>query len=213
MYGQPPQQQQQQQMMPQPGYGPPAMQPGAGGPTVLGQPLEQGERVIWFRKHSYMLEKIIMIVVGVFLLIILVGVFVIIYGVLLDRWKPVAHVVTNRRLIVFGAPGKPAESYPLAHIADINPIRKAAGSGGGGLIGMAISAGINAAANAIANNNHKLTRDFWNRTESLDITFSNGQKVRVKCDVEYGPQLGLTLARAVFNREAETMPNAEAVLP
>ena len=178
----------------------------------MGQPLEQGERVIWFRKHSYMLEKIIMIVVGVFLLIILVGVFVIIYGVLLDRWKPVAHVVTNRRLIVFGAPGKPAESYPLAHIADINPIRKAAGSGGGGLIGMAISAGINAAANAIANNNHKLTRDFWNRTESLDITFSNGQKVRVKCDVEYGPQLGLTLARAVFNREAETMPNAEAVL-
>ena len=80
------------------------MQPGAGGPTVLGQPLEQGERVIWFRKHSYMLEKIIMIVVGVFLLIILVGVFVIIYGVLLDRWKPVAHVVTNRRLIVFGRP-------------------------------------------------------------------------------------------------------------
>jgi hypothetical protein len=211
MYGPP--QGQQQQMVPQPAYGQAPMQPGAGGATVLGQPLEPGERVIWFRKHSYTLEKIIMIVLGVFLLVIIIGIGIIIYGVLLERWKPVAHVVTNRRLIVFGAPGKPPESYPLAHIADINPIRKSATSGGGGLIGMAISAGINAAANALANQNHKLTKDFWNRTEALDITFSNGQKVRVKLDTEYGPQLGLTLARAVFNREAETMPNAEGVLP
>ncbi len=184
-----------------------------GGPTVLGQPLEQGERVIWFRKHSYTMEKVIYIVLGVFLLVLIIGIGFIIYGVLMEKWKPVAHVVTNRRLIVFGPPGKPPESYPLGHMADINPIRKTASGGGGGLIGMAISAGINAAANALANQNHKLTRDFWNRTEALDITFSNGQKTRVKLDAEYGPQLGLLLARAVFNREAETLPNAEGVLP
>lgn len=191
-------------------------QPGAGGPTVLGQPLEQGERVTWFRKHDYTMDKIIQIAIGVVLLFIIIGVIWIYLGITMDSRRPQAHALTNRRLIVFGPKGKgPPQSYPLNQIVDLNPIRRKATNvgSGGGLLAMAAGAAINAAANYGANQQNKITKDFWTRTEAIDITFSNGQKVQVKCDDGYGPELGLILARASLNREAENLPNANEVLP
>jgi len=191
-------------------------QPGAGGPTVLGQPLEPGERVIWFRKHDYTMDKIIQIAIGVVLLFILIGIIWIVLGITMDGRRPQAHAITNRRLIVFGPKGKgPPQSYPLSHIVDLNSIRRKATNmgSGGGLMAMAAGAAINAAVNASANAQNKITKDFWARTETIDITFSNGQKVQVKCDDGYGPELGLMLARASLNREAENLPNAQEVLP
>ena len=48
------------------------MMGGAG--TVMGVPMEPGERVIWFKRHDYTVDKIIMWVVGVLFLVVLIGI-------------------------------------------------------------------------------------------------------------------------------------------
>lgn len=188
----------------QQGYGPPQGMPGQ---TVLGLPLEPGERVIWFKKHDYTMDKIIYIVMGVLLLVILIGVIFIYLGATMDSRRPQAHALTNRRVIIFGPPGKGApQIFPLSYVADLVPTRQKSGGGGGGLIGMAVGAAINAAINYSANQQHKLTKDFWNRTIRIDIVYQNGQKAVIPCELDYGRDLGMMMARAVLNNEAETLP-------
>ncbi len=207
---QPPQQAMQQMPPPQQagyGYGPPGADPYAGGgaaTTVLGLPLEPGERVVWFKKHDYTTEKVINIILGVLFLIIIIGALFIYLGLTIESRSPVAHVLTNRRLIYFPPKGPP-QSYPLSWIVDMIPQRRQA-RGGGGLIGLAVGMAVTAALNAYADNNHKLAPSFWSRTESIDLVFSNGQRANVPGNTTYSPQLGLLLARAVFNREAEVLP-------
>ncbi|CAN5734809.1 hypothetical protein BH09MYX1_BH09MYX1_48260 [soil metagenome] len=204
-YGQPPPQQQQQQAY---GYGPAPyqqqQQQGYAAPTVLGLPLEAGERVVWFKKHDYTTEKVINIIVGALFLIIIIGVVFLYLGLTIESRSPVAHVLTNRRIIYFPPKGPP-QSYPLGWIVDIIPQRRRA-RGGGGLIGFAVGMAVTAAMNAYADNNHKLNPSFWSRTEALDLVFSNGQRANVPGAPGYAPQLGLLVARAVFNREAEMFP-------
>ena len=188
---------------PMPGYG--AQPPYGGGvPTVLGLPLEPGERVIWFKKHDYTTDKVIGIIFGVLFLVIIIGALFLYLALTVESREPVAHVLTNRRLIFFPPKGPP-QSYPLAWIVDIIPERRRA-RGGGGLIGLAVSAAVTAAMNAYSDNQHKLNPSYWSRTESLNLVFSNGQRAMVKASTGYGAQLGLLLARAVFNREAEMLP-------
>ena len=182
------------------------------GQTVMGVPLEPGERVVWFKKHSYLLDKIITITVGVFLLVVVVGIGVIIYGILLDKWKPAAHALTNRRLIYIDGKGN-VNSYYFAQIADIDVERQKKNVGGGGLLGAAINAAANAAVNHFANQNSKLDRKFWGGAVALNIAYQNGTKVRVPTDTDYGPDLGLLMARAFFGREAESLPPINDYLP
>ncbi|CAN5561938.1 hypothetical protein BH09MYX1_BH09MYX1_64220 [soil metagenome] len=211
-YGQPqmqqPQQQQQQQQAMAPAGGAPAM---GTGQTVMGVPLEPGERVIWFKKHGYLLEKIIMITLGVFLLIVVVGIGLIIYGALLDRWKPKAHALTNRRLIYIDGKGV-VTSYYFAQLADFD-VERQKQSGGGGLMGAAIGALATAAQNYVANQNTKLERKFWTKAVAILITYQNGTKVKCPVDPDYGPDLGLLCARAFFGREAESLPPINDYLP
>jgi hypothetical protein len=171
---------------------------------VLGVPLEPGERVVWFKKHDYTTEKVIGIIFGVMLLIIIVGALFLYLALTVESRSPVAHALTNRRLIYFPPKGPPI-SYPLGWVVDIIPQRQRA-RGGGGLIGFAVGMAVTAAMNAYADNNHKLAPSYWSRTEALDLVFSNGQRANVPASTAYGPTLGLMLARAVFNREAEVLP-------
>ena len=207
MQQQPQMQQQHQQMMAPPGQAP-AM---GGGQTVMGVPLEPGERVIWFKKHSYLLDKIIMITLGVFFLIVIIGIGLIIYGIMLDRFKPKAHALTNRRLIYIDGKGV-ATSYYFAQIADFDVERKAK-SGGGGLMGAAIGALATAAQNYMANQQGKLERKFWTQAVAIVVTYQNGQKVKCPTDTDYGQDLGHLCARAFFGREAESLPPINDYLP
>gem|GEM_PF-2416128 len=220
-YGAPPQQQQQQQ---QGAYGPP---PGAmvqanpygmqgapgqgmagGGGTVMGVPLEPGERVIWFQRHDYTVDKVILWIFGVLFLFILIGIIFIILAVIHDGRNPRAHVITNRRIIVIDGKGQP-QSYALDQIADIEPVRQSAGGGGGGLIGLAVRAAVTAVANHMANQNAKVDPNYWNRTIAITLTTHHGQRVQVPAALKYGKMFGATLARAVFMREAESMPQVQ----
>ncbi len=207
-YG-PPSGQPQQQMVPQ-GYGPaPA---GAGGPTVMGIPLEPGERVIWFRKHDYTMEMIINLVVGALLLIVLIGVIFIVLGLTVNSRNPKAHILTNRRLIWISGKGQ-VQQFHLNQLANIEAERQKSSGGGGGLLGAAIGAAVAAGMNHLANQNHKMDPSYWKRTIALNLVFGNGARARVPAAMGYGGELGLITTRAVFNREADTLPPAQQYLP
>lgn len=179
-------------------------QAGASG-TVMGVPLEPGERVIWFKRHDYTVDKIIMWVFGVLFLVVLIGIIFIILALIHDGRNPRAHVITNRRIIVIDGKGQ-QQSYALNQIADLDPVRQSAGGGGGGLIGLAVRAAVTAVANHMANQNAKIDPSYWNRTIAVTLITHHGQRVQVPAAMGYGRDFGVTLARAVFMREAESMP-------
>lgn len=179
------------------------MMGGAG--TVMGVPMEPGERVIWFKRHDYTVDKIILWVVGVLFLVVLIGVIFIILALIHDGRNPRAHIITNRRIIVIDGKGQ-QQSYALNQIADIDPVRQSAGGGGGGLIGLAVRAAVTAVANHMANQNAKIDPSYWNRTIAVTLVTHHGQRIQVPAGLNYGKDFGFTLARAVFMREAESMP-------
>jgi hypothetical protein len=180
-----------------------AMMGGAG--TVMGVPMEPGERVIWFKRHDYTVDKIILWVVGVLFLVVLIGIIFIILALIHDGRNPRAHIITNRRIIVIDGKGQ-QQSYALNQIADIDPVRQSAGGGGGGLIGLAVRAAVTAVANHMANQNAKIDPNYWNRTIAVTLVTHHGQRIQVPAGLNYGKDFGFTLARAVFMREAESMP-------
>jgi hypothetical protein len=180
-----------------------AMMGGAG--TVMGVPMEPGERVIWFKRHDYTVDKIIMWVFGVLFLVVLIGIIFIILALIHDGRNPRAHIITNRRIIVIDGKGQ-QQSYALNQIADIDPVRQSAGGGGGGLIGLAVRAAVTAVANHMANQNAKIDPSYWNRTIAVTLVTHHGQRIQVPAALNYGKDFGFTLARAVFMREAESMP-------
>ncbi len=196
----------------QQGYGPAPMgAAGPGGPTVMGVPLEPGEHVIFFRRHDYTMEMIINLVVGALLLIILIGIIFIILGLTVNSRNPKAHILTNRRLIVVGGKGQ-VQQYYLNQIANIEAERQRS-SGGGGLLGAAIGAAVSAGMNHFANQNHKMDPSYWKRTIALNLVFGNGARARVPAAMGYGGELGLITTRAVFNREADTLPPVQQYQP
>ncbi len=176
-----------------------------GGGTVMGVPLEPGERVIWFKRHDYTVDKVIMWIFGVIFLIFIIGIIFIILALIHDGRNPRAHVITNRRIIVIDGKGA-QQSYALNQIADIEPVRQSAGGGGGGLIGLAVRAAVTAVANHMANQNAKIDPSYWNRTIAVTLTTQHGQRVQVPANLKYGRDFGHTLARVIFMREGEAMP-------
>jgi hypothetical protein len=205
-YGAPPGQ-------PQQGYGPPPGQamvpqgpapmgwPGgaqpavAGGPpTVLGVPLNPGERVIYYFKPSYTADKVVYWILGILLLWILVGVVFIVLALLVDSRNPKAQIITNHRVIEISGKGVPS-FIPLNDIADLVPERQKAQAGGGGLIGLAISAAVNAVANNAAEKNSKMHPDYWKRTIGIQIV---GRSQRLHLATREPLRLGPLLARAVW---------------
>lgn len=212
--GQPQQQQQQQgapwpapsQQQPQLGYGQPGAPspygpPGApmvqayggpmeGPPSVLGVPLEPGERVIYFHKPTYTGDRVGMIIVGVLLLFIVVGIGFLIYGIWMPKWVPRGQVVTTRRVINVDKNGFPM-SIPLIDIMDVEAKRQNAG--GGGLVGLAVRA----IANSIANKQAKFDSSYWARTMWIVVISRMGQfKLPTKEPQTLGPILARLIAAA-----------------
>lgn len=195
--------------------GPAPMQPGApvgmavpgsnGPPTVLGVPLEPGERVLWFRQHSYKGTKITLIILGVLTLVILVGIFLLWSGLTIEKRSPKAHVLTNRRLIYF-APQGPPQIFPLPAITDVEPTRQQVNSGQGGLVGALAEVAATAAANKRANEVGKLSERYWERTIALTLTMHDGGKPKIPVALKYGRAFGFLLAKAVLGRAADALP-------
>jgi hypothetical protein len=205
-YGPPPQQQQQ-------GYGPPpgqALVPAQGAPmgwpggaqqglaggaqAVMGVPLQPGERVVYFFKPSYTGDKVGLWIVGVLFAVILIGLIFIYLAVTFESRNPRAQIVTNMRVIEINGKGVPTW-IPLNDAVDLTAERQKSNAGGGGLIGMAISAAVSAVQNSLAEKNSKMDPSYWKRTIAIHVV---GRTQRIKVATREPQRLGPLLARCVF---------------
>jgi len=203
-YGPPPQQQgygppPQQAMVPQGGAqmgwpGGAALAVAGGPPTVLGVALQPGERVLYYFKPSYTVDKVVCWIVGLLTLLILIGIGFIVYALLMDRYRPRAQVVTTLRVIEISGKGVPSW-IPLADATDVLAQRQQGGYGGGGLLGAVISAAVTAVANSMAEKNSKMTPGYWKRTVAITVV---GRSARLKVTTKEPSKLGPLLARAIF---------------
>jgi hypothetical protein len=217
-YGPPPQQQQQgygpppgQALVPQGGapMGWPAQGQGqglaAGAPSVLGVPLQPGERVVYFYKPTYTGDKIALWVVGVLTVWMLIGIIFIVLAVTFDSRNPKAQVVTNMRVIEINGKGIPTW-IPLGDAVDLTAERQKGNAAGGGLIGLAISAAVSAVANSMAEKNSKMDPSYWKRTIAIHVV---GRTQRIKVTTREPLRLGPLLARCVFEPgSADRAPTA-----
>jgi hypothetical protein len=221
-YGQAPQQQPQQGygQAPQPGYDPAQQQQQAygqqqaqmqqygqqpmaagGGGSVLGVPLQPGERAIYYFKPSYTGDKIALWVVFALTFWFLIG-FIFLYMVLtFDKKNPKAQVVTNMRVIEISGAGVPTW-MTLAEAVDLDPERQKV-QGGGGLLGAVISAAATAIADGMANKKSKMDPKYWTRGIAVNIQSRSGQKFRIQ--TRQPLVIGPFLARCIFEPGAAQM--------
>jgi len=206
-YGQPQQQgydpaQQQQygQQAQMQQYGQQPMQGGGGG-SVLGVPLQPGERVIYYFKPSYTGDKIGLWIVFALTFWFLIG-FIFLYMVLtFDKKNPKAQIITNMRVIEVAGTGVPTW-MTLAEAVDVEPERQKV-QGGGGLLGAVISAAATAIADGMANKKSKMDAKYWTRGIAVNIQSRSGQKFRIQ--TRQPLVIGPFLARCVFEPGAAQM--------
>ncbi len=215
-YGQP-QQPQQGYGQPQQGYDPAQQQQaygqaqmqqygqqqamGAGGGSVLGVPLQPGERVIYFYKPSYTGDKIVLWIVCALTFWFLLGFIFLYMAITFDAKNPKAQVVTNMRVMEISGKGVPMW-MALAEAVDLEPERQKV-QGGGGLLGALVSAAATAIADSIANKKSKMEPKYWTRGIAVNIQNRNGQKFRIQ--TRQPLVIGPFLARCILEPGAAQM--------
>ncbi|MFO0756646.1 MAG: hypothetical protein U0359_09155 [Byssovorax sp.] len=127
----------QQQQLPQQGYGPqpgpmmppqqaPMMMPMGPQPRMVwGTPLEEGERVIYYKRVSHMGSRIFLFILGVpFTLMFGLGLWMI-YMAITDRKQSVyAQVITNKRLMGIDGHGTIKFSIRWNEVAGLNKVTR-----------------------------------------------------------------------------------------
>jgi hypothetical protein len=175
-----------------------------GGGSVLGVPLQAGERVIYFHKPSYTGDKIALWILFVFTFWILIG-FIFLYQVLtFDKKNPRAQVITNMRVIEIAGTGVPTW-VALGDAVDIEPERQQV-QGGGGLVGALVSVAATAIADGMANKKSKMDPKYWARGIAAKVVTRQGQTFRfaTRQPLVFGP----FLARCILEPGASQMAPA-----
>ena len=177
---------------------------GAGAATVMGVPLQPGERVVYFHQPSYTVDKAVFWVIGVLTALVLIGLIFIYMAVTWDGRNPRAQIVTNRRIIWIDGKGN-SSFMALSDAVDVDVERQRAQSHGQGLLGLAISAAVNAVANSMAAQNAKIEPKYWTRGIAVLVIGRGGQRFRV--ETRDAQRLGPCVARSVLQPgSAEQMP-------
>lgn len=207
-YGQPgmdPAQQQQQQWGQAPGqapmapYGAQAMGPGGG--TVMGVPLQPGERVIYFHKPSYTADKVAMWVMFALTFWILIGFIFLYLALTFEKKNPRAVIITNMRVMEIAGTGVPTW-VALADAVDVDPERQGGAAFGGGLVGALVAV----AADSLANKKSKTDPKYWARGIAAKVATRSGQTFRfvTRQPLVFGP----FLARCILEPGAAQMAPA-----
>jgi hypothetical protein len=177
---------------------------GGGGGSVMGIPLQPGERVIYFYKPSYTGDKIALWVVFALTFWFLLG-FIFLYQVLtFDKKNPKAQVITNMRVMEISGTGVPTW-MALAEAVDLEPERQKV-QGGGGLVGALVSAAATAVADSLANKKSKMDPKYWTRGIAVKVQNRNGQKFRIS--TRQPLVIGPFLARCILEPGAAQMAPA-----
>ncbi len=173
--------------------------------TVLGVPLNEGERVFYSNEEDTKMARIIqgviagvLLVFGLITLIFVVGVvFLGIGGWMLYKvFKPdmsatVGIVLTNQRFIAVPlGPEEPIVSFPTGQIEDADVVREKARARGGGLVGALASAAANAYLDHQANKAGRLVPKYWERCKAIKLQV-DGQSLEVSVpEKSWGQQIG-----------------------
>jgi hypothetical protein len=143
--------------------------------TVLGTPLEPGERVLFFVTPNHARTKLLLVLLGILLAVVVFGIFVVIYGVLYDRWGIRFVAVTNHRILVQKG-NAPARFMRLSDVVDV----RSRGRG----------------TQAAKSNEEKTMSPYW---EASDAVVVEGTKGTFVLDASVEPKrLGPAIANAVY---------------
>jgi hypothetical protein len=174
--------------------------------TVLGVPLNEGERVYYAEEENLKTARIIQGVVAGFMLLLGLATLIAIVGVVfigIGGWmlykvlKPdpdavAGLVLTDQRFMAVpdGAEGRLVQ-IPTTEIEDADVERAKARSSGGGLVGALASAAANAYLDHKANKAGKLKPDYWDRCTAIKVQMKGGleQKIPVP-DKNWGKTVG-----------------------
>lgn len=88
-------------------------------PTVWGVPLEYGERVLYYKRHTGIGERIFIIFIGIIFLPILIGILFLYMGIRYEATHNRVQVITDRRMLGISGTRKLRTVIPLAQIGHI----------------------------------------------------------------------------------------------
>ena len=142
--------------------------------TVLGTPLEKGERVLFFVAPDHTRTKVLLVLLGVLLAVLVFGIFVVIYGVLYDRWGIRFVALTNHRILVQKGNAPPR----FMRLSDVVDVRSRGG------------------ARASKSNEEKTMSPYWEESGAIVI---EGKKGTFVLDKSVDPRrFGPAIANAVY---------------
>lgn len=198
----------------QPQYAAPAQLPNPVAPlgaepnidAIIGFPLQPGERVLHFVRRSYTGDKIGFWILGVLFAVVLIGIYFIYQALTIDKKNPRALALTNRRLVVVPASGDPT-SYWFEHYSDLEPKRADVRPRGGGLIGGLIAVAVTAGLDALANRKQKEDPSYWTRTVAIVLTRrDDGRSQTVDMRTAEGQVFGPMMAKAILSGMGDHIP-------
>lgn len=175
-------------------YAQQGIQPTGQAGTVLGVPLEPGERVVYFYRVKFTGSKVGGIIVGIILTPLLIGIWLIYNALNIEKKNPNAYAVTDRRLIFIPGLGKPAEVVDYRQAADVEPQRQDVNAGGG-LVGALASAAVSHVMNKSADKKAKADWNYWDRTIGIKFTMQAGPMRVVNASIGGGRELGFAVGQ------------------
>ncbi len=184
------------------------MPAGPQAPASAGFDLQPDERVLWSVTRSYTSDKVAFWILGVLFAVILIGIYFIYQAVTIEGKSPRALIITNRRFVILEGNGS-VTSHWLAQFVDLSAKRAQAQSHGQGLLGLAVSAAINAGLNAMAARNEKADPKYWGRTVGIVLQAQDGSNVTVAVKPNEALQAGPLLARCILLKEGDQIGGAQ----
>lgn len=88
-------------------------------PTVWGVPLEYGERVLYYKRHTGVGERIFLIFIGIIFLPVLIGILFLYMGIRYEATHNRVQVITDRRILGITGTRKLKTVIPLPQIGHI----------------------------------------------------------------------------------------------
>lgn len=191
------------------GYPQPGAMQAAIGSAVCGEPLQAGERVVYYRTIDYSTTKTIYLVMGIlFMPLLFIGAIFLWLRSKIDRDNPKAIAVTTQRVLVQQGNGMTTTHW-LQNVSDLEPIRQQAGGHGGGLVGALVAAGVSAALNSAANKKAKIDPKYWARAIGVVFIDHQGNKAELRCQEKPKEMidLGMFIAQGMYQGGFDACPD------
>lgn len=183
---------------------------------VFRVPLAPGEKVVRYDEYSYVVDQVLLTILGLFTMCLGVGFYFLYKALTRASNNPAGLAVTTQRIIV-GANrnflrGQPI-IIPLAQVADVVPVRpkgSALDVVDDGFVGAVINAGATAIENQLCDKFDKTTKVYWRGAEDVLVITTDGMRTKLHSTVpsDDGRFLSEGFAQGGFEKFAEVLVEA-----